>query len=74
MEKGGSAWRGYFSVGEELTSSQPDMKQGIYFGTEMDDSELPLQGKNLWPRRVNATSTGSVLLKEEVHSTRSGCA
>lgn len=69
MEKGGSAWRGYFSVGEELTSNRPDMKEGIYFGTEMTDTGLPLQGKNLWPRKVNATSStgnGGVLLKEDV--------
>ena len=28
MDKGGSAWRGYFSVGEEVTSGIPDQKEG----------------------------------------------
>src|SRR5688572_19566195 len=32
MSKGGRAWRGYFPVGEELTSGVADQKEGIYFG------------------------------------------
>src|SRR5262245_19464597 len=31
MARGGQAWRGYFPVGGELTSGQPDMKEGLYF-------------------------------------------
>ena len=31
MELGGRAWRGYFPVGDELTSGSPDQKEGIYF-------------------------------------------
>ena len=38
MSRGGRAWRGYFPVGGELTSGQPDLKEGLYFGTELDDS------------------------------------
>ncbi|HEY0682193.1 MAG TPA: 2-oxoglutarate and iron-dependent oxygenase domain-containing protein [Steroidobacter sp.] len=55
MSKGGRAWRGYFPVGEELTSGRPDGKEGIYFGTELDDSDarvragIPLHGRNLFP-------------------------
>ena len=58
MHHGGKAWRGYFSVGHELTSGQADQKEGIYFGTELpaDDprvlAEIPLHGANLWPEEV----------------------
>lgn len=33
MALGGKAWRGYFGVGDELTSGKPDQKEGIYFAT-----------------------------------------
>jgi isopenicillin N synthase-like dioxygenase len=55
MAKGGSAWRGYFSVGEELTSNIPDQKEGIYFGTELSNQhplvvgKTPMHGPNLFP-------------------------
>src|SRR5262245_3113468 len=55
MSRGGRAWRGYFPVGGELTSGQPDLKEGLYFGTELDDSDprvragLPMHGRNLFP-------------------------
>ena len=55
MELGGKAWRGFFSVGEELTSGKPDVKEGIYFGQELDTSDprvqngLLLHGANLFP-------------------------
>jgi isopenicillin N synthase-like dioxygenase len=58
MERGGRAWRGYFPVGGELTSGQPDLKEGLYFGAELpaDDPRvragLPLHGRNLFPRQV----------------------
>ena len=35
MPRGGLAWRGWFPVGGELTSGQPDRKEGVYFGTEL---------------------------------------
>ena len=45
-----SAWRGYFKVGDELTSGKEDQKEGIYFGTEDEETDKrPLRGKNLWP-------------------------
>ena len=37
MSLGGRAWRGYFPVGGELTSGKPDLKEGIYFGAELED-------------------------------------
>jgi isopenicillin N synthase-like dioxygenase len=58
MERGGPAWRGFFPVGAELTSGRPDLKEGLYFGTELPDddprvvAQLPLHGGNLFPRQV----------------------
>jgi isopenicillin N synthase-like dioxygenase len=55
MALGGRAWRGYFRVGDELTSGQPDQKEGLYFGQELAaDHPLvragtPLHGPNLFP-------------------------
>jgi isopenicillin N synthase-like dioxygenase len=55
MEKGGRAWRGYFPVGGELTSGKPDLKEGLYFGAELDanhplvKSGTPMHGPNLFP-------------------------
>jgi isopenicillin N synthase-like dioxygenase len=55
MELGGRAWRGYFPVGEELTSGRPDAKEGLYFGEELGDDDLrvraglPMHGRNLFP-------------------------
>jgi isopenicillin N synthase-like dioxygenase len=58
MERGGRAWRGYFPVGGELTSGKPDLKEGLYFGTELPDDDprvragVPLHGRNLFPAQV----------------------
>lgn len=55
MALGGKAWRGYFPVGDELTSGEPDQKEGIYFGAELTDDHplvqagTPLHGRNLFP-------------------------
>jgi len=55
MALGGRAWRGYFRVGDELTSGKPDQKEGLYFGTELPadhplvQSGTPLHGPNLFP-------------------------
>jgi isopenicillin N synthase-like dioxygenase len=54
MSRGGRAWRGWFPVGGELTSGIPDQKEGIYFGAELAESERPLHGPNLFPRRPDA--------------------
>ncbi len=64
MELGGRAWRGYFPLGDELTSGLPDQKEGLYFGAELDEqhpavvSGTPLHGRNLFPespRRLRDT-------------------
>ena len=58
MARGGRAWRGYFPVGGELTSGKADLKQGVYFGEELDEHDprvvqgLPLHGRNLFPPEV----------------------
>jgi isopenicillin N synthase-like dioxygenase len=55
MEHGGTAWRGWFPLGGELTSGRPDHKEGLYFGAELgaDDPAVaagrPLHGPNLFP-------------------------
>jgi isopenicillin N synthase-like dioxygenase len=55
MARGGSAWRGWFPVGAELTSGEPDRKEGLYFGTELPAGHpLPLHGPNLFPAQVPA--------------------
>jgi isopenicillin N synthase-like dioxygenase len=52
MDKGGRAWRGFFPVGDELTSGKPDLKEGVYFGAEEPPGPLPLHGPNLFPAQV----------------------
>jgi len=58
MARGGRAWRGYFPVGGELTSGQPDLKEGIYFGAELGDDHpmaracVPMHGPNLFPSNI----------------------
>jgi isopenicillin N synthase-like dioxygenase len=58
MDRGGRAWRGYFPVGGELTSGRPDLKEGLYLGTDLPADHprvhagLPMHGANLWPAEV----------------------
>lgn len=58
MAKAGTAWRGWFPLGGELTSGLPDRKEGLYLGEELgpDDPRVqagwPLHGANLWPDRL----------------------
>ena len=58
MAEGGRAWRGFFPVGGELTSGRPDIKEGLYLGTELAADHprvkagLPMHGANLWPAAV----------------------
>lgn len=58
MAKGGRAWRGFFPVGDELTSGKPDIKEGLYFGSELGPGDprvqagLPLHGANLFPHNL----------------------
>src|SRR5215471_8906159 len=58
MDLGGRAWRGYFRVGDELTSGRPDQKEGLYFGAELPAGHplvragTPLHGPNLFPAEL----------------------
>ncbi len=58
MARGGRAWRGYFAVGDELTSGKPDLKEGLYFGAELGDdhplvkARTPMHGPNLIPSNI----------------------
>jgi isopenicillin N synthase-like dioxygenase len=58
MVHGGTSWRGFFPVGGEMTAGRPDLKEGLYLGTELaaDDprvrARLPLHGPNLFPDTV----------------------
>lgn len=58
MSLGGRAWRGWFPLGGELTSGQPDQKEGLYLGEELgpDDprvrADWPMHGPNLFPVEV----------------------
>ena len=55
MSRAGSAWRGWFPVGGELTSGVADRKEGVYFGLEHAAdhrrvlSSTPLHGANQFP-------------------------
>src|SRR5581483_10487757 len=64
MAKGGRAWRGYFPVGGELTSGRPDLKEGLYLGTELAPGHpraaLPMHGANLWPAGLPELETAAV--------------
>ena len=56
MALAGSAWRGWFGVGDELTSGVPDRKEGLYIGEQLPASDprvvarTPLHGANLYPQ------------------------
>lgn len=50
MRHAGKAWRGWFPVGGELTDGIPDLKEGLYFGSEDPaDDPRPLHGPNQFP-------------------------
>lgn len=57
MRLAGTAWRGWFPLGGEVTSGISDQKEGLYFGTELSPSDSrvsenwPLHGGNLFPLR-----------------------
>lgn len=56
MPLAGSAWRGWFGVGDELTSGVPDRKEGLYIGEQLLATDprvvarTPLHGANLYPQ------------------------
>jgi isopenicillin N synthase-like dioxygenase len=67
MSRSGTAWRGWFPVGGELTSGRPDRKEGVYFGAELAASHprvvagTPLHGPNLFP--AEPATLGDVVLR-----------
>ncbi len=70
MKLGGLAWRGFFAIGEELTSGKPDLKEGIYLGEQLPESdprvkaEWPLHGQNLYPEISGFNETIEAYIKE----------
>jgi isopenicillin N synthase-like dioxygenase len=66
MARAGRAWRGFFPVGGELTSGRPDLKEGLYLGTDdaPDDPRVlagvPMHGANLWPAEVPELKTSAM--------------
>ncbi len=58
MTHGGRAWRGWFPLGNELTSGEPDYKEGLYLGEELELADArvranwPMHGANLFPSEV----------------------
>ena len=62
MALAGKAWRGFFPVGGELTSGKPDIKEGLYFGIELDEED---------PRVKELTVQAYQLLKEQAAKIRS---
>jgi isopenicillin N synthase-like dioxygenase len=67
MALAGTAWRGWFPVGGELTSGVPDRKEGLYVGRELavDDQRVvtgvPLHGPNQFP--VEPAALGPIVLR-----------
>jgi isopenicillin N synthase-like dioxygenase len=67
MARAGSAWRGWFPVGGELTSGVPDLQEGVYYGTELGPdhprvlSATPLHGANLFPE--SPAALGATVLR-----------
>ena len=55
IHSGGKTWRGWFPLGQELTSGFPDQKEGIYLGEDLSNShpevmkQTPFYGANLCP-------------------------
>ena len=60
MAHAGRAWRGWFPLRGELTGGVPDLKEGLYFGTDLDEDDprvragWPLHGANLYPQHPAA--------------------
>ena len=54
LAHGGTAWRGWFPLGGELTSGVPDLKEGYYFGRELPVDPRPMHGPNIWPAEPGA--------------------
>ena len=69
MSLAGRAWRGYFPVGGELTSGKSDVKEGLYFGSELSEEDprvraglpgVPPDGEPLPMLQVDASAVQEV--------------
>ena len=55
MKRSGLQWRGYFALGDELTSGKPDHKEGLYFGENYPENhpfvlkKYAMHGENQYP-------------------------
>ena len=49
MAAAGAEWRGWFPLGGELTSGRPDLKEGLYFGSDGEPDGRLMHGRNRWP-------------------------
>jgi isopenicillin N synthase-like dioxygenase len=55
LARGGRSWRGWFPLGDELTSGVPDLKEGYYVGRDLRPDHPAvvagrlLAGPNQWP-------------------------
>ncbi len=67
MVNAGAAWRGWFPVRGEITSGQPDRKEGVYVGIDHAPDhprvrqKTPLHGANLFPPGSLGPSVGGWL-------------
>lgn len=58
MNNSQRAWRGYFSLGSELTNGLPDQKEGLYFGVNHPPNhpgvvaQWPMHGQNQYPEDI----------------------
>ena len=58
MKKAMRTWRGYFPLGDELTSGKPDMKEGLYFGIQHPRehpkvrTQTIMHGQNQFPENI----------------------
>lgn len=68
LAHGGTAWRGWFALGDELTSGVPDLKEGFYVGRELAPSPLPLHGPNLWPVEVPALQAATTAWMQQMEA------
>ena len=72
MKQSGLHWKGFFALGEELTSGKPDNKEGIYFGEEYSlESEqvinkMAMHGPNQFPEPYNIWKTTVLKYMEEL--------
>lgn len=73
MSKGGKAWRGYFPVGDEITSGVVDQKEGIYFGVHQTDEQAKLDTRHLHGQNLYTDDEDGVEMKKTVEEYIAKC-